>query len=259
MPDPSLLAPAEYFLDHAPISLVHSYTGCNRVWVASVSVMKGALLGNASLISEAYAAIHSTLIVQQQHDDGIMVDGSFHQHGPQLYTGWGYGAIFTSNVLFLELVASNTSYAMRDALNTVFMSLVLEGQQLATRGANFDFEASGRLATYFRVVTPQGLTMGHYHRPAAFTPLTLAFPTYPPPFTTPLAVVFAPLLPAYAALGKPRANEVQQYYDRMWGQASAPPLALHRHYYTSDYTVLHRESMFVSVRAFSNRTYNTEW
>ena len=23
--------------------------------------------------------------------DGIQVDGSFHQHGAQLYSGWGYG------------------------------------------------------------------------------------------------------------------------------------------------------------------------
>eukprot|EP00665_Eupelagonemidae_sp_cell47_P009387 gene9386-8786_t len=105
---------------------------------------------------------HSTLAVSPQHGDGIQADGSFHQHGPQLYSGWGYGAIFSTNVLVLESYAKGTRWAMDAGRWDVFAHLpgvcppistilvVLDGQAPATRGANFDFLACGRLFTYFR-------------------------------------------------------------------------------------------------------------
>ena len=35
-------------------------------------------------------------------------DGSYHQHGPQLYSGWGYGAIWTGQMLFFGEMADRT-------------------------------------------------------------------------------------------------------------------------------------------------------
>ena len=85
-----------------------------------------------------------------QHSLVIQQDGSFHQHGPQLYTGWGYGGIFSTNVLVLESYARGTEWAMDDDSWDTFAHLVLDGQALSSRGANFDFLACGRLFTYFK-------------------------------------------------------------------------------------------------------------
>ena len=39
--------------------------------------------------------------------DGVQADASFHQHGSQLYSGWGYGAMFTTTLLVLEAWAQD--------------------------------------------------------------------------------------------------------------------------------------------------------
>lgn len=85
------------------------------------------------------------------------------RHGPQLYSGWGYGTIYTTNVLALEVYASGTQWAMPTDLWDVFAHLVLDGQAPATRGANYDFLACGRLFTYFRHDDAFGVNQGHYH------------------------------------------------------------------------------------------------
>jgi len=96
---------------------------------------------------------------------GIQADGSFHQHGPLLYMGDGYGSHFTANVLatgeatdkgggggggrshcFLEsatalvraeVFAAGTPYTMGDTAWGVLMGFVLDGAQWASRGANW--------------------------------------------------------------------------------------------------------------------------
>ena len=73
------------------------------------------------------------------------------------------GAIFSTNVLVLESYAAKTSFAMNSSSWSLFARLVLDGQQPATRGANFDFLACGRLFTYFRSNDAYGVNQGHYH------------------------------------------------------------------------------------------------
>ena len=149
------------------------------------------------------------------------------------YSGWGYGAIYTTNMLVLERYAQGTNWTIPDPQFDLLAHLVLDGQAQSTRGANFDFLSCGRLFTcpYARhrvavglcvasaeVVDPSallllgdaqllrawtadfdktdsfGVNQGHYHYFAAFTPFELAFPDFQPPFTTPIGVFFAPLL-----------------------------------------------------------------
>ena len=80
-----------------------AWTGCNRVWAASVHVLRGAIERNATRTGLAFEMAHSAIqVVAPTAEGGIQTDGSFHQHGPQLYTGWGYGGIFSTNVLVLD-------------------------------------------------------------------------------------------------------------------------------------------------------------
>lgn len=113
------------------------------------------------MCNQSYLFAHGRQVASQQ-EDGIQNDHSFHQHGPQLYMGWGYGGIYTTNVLLLQSYASGTSLsAPTDAWN-VFASLVLDGQQLATRGPNWDASVCGRLMTYFPAVDEVREHMTHH-------------------------------------------------------------------------------------------------
>lgn len=66
------------------------------------------------VLRQAYEVAHTTLHLNAQTGDGIQGDGSFHQHGAQLYSGWGYGGIFTTNVLVLEGYAQGTNWTIPD-------------------------------------------------------------------------------------------------------------------------------------------------
>lgn len=80
----------------------------------------------------AFEVAHSTLKLSPQSGDGIQADGSFHQHGVgntrEFYSGWGYGAIFTTNILVLESYAKGTPFAMNASRWEVFAHFVLDGQ-----------------------------------------------------------------------------------------------------------------------------------
>lgn len=185
-----------------------------------------------------------------------MSDGSFHQHGPQLYSGWGYGGIFSTNVLLYEEYAAGTSLASTEQQWDIFANLVLVGQQLATRGPNFDYTVSGRLMTYFGRNDTFGVNDGWYHFFAAFDDFRLAFPRFVEPFDTPLGVFFHPLLSSVDP-ERPRAQELVAFGRRLYGE-SAPALNVNHHFYDSDFHAHHRPGYYASVRMFSNRTLNTE-
>ena len=85
LPSPRLYTLALPLLDVTPLDVARSYTGCNRVWGASIHILRGAIELNATRLRAAYSVAHSTLHLAPQHSDGIQSDGSFHQHGPQLY------------------------------------------------------------------------------------------------------------------------------------------------------------------------------
>ncbi|EGD79387.1 hypothetical protein PTSG_09797 [Salpingoeca rosetta] len=275
-------------LDRGPLSRAYGMTGCNRVWIASVNVLRALTEGNATRLAAAYEAASSAIVVApSQQSDGIQRDNSFHQHGPQLYLGWGYGSILSANALLLTSYAEGTRFAVANSTWGVLASLVLDGQRLVVRGPNVDYTTSGRLMTYFALNDTFGVNEGHYHYFAAFTDFRLSFPTFSSPLRTPLSVVFAPLLSEVNDT-RPRAAEFHAFahdiytsddkFDGAGGgggdcccggdgvgakstaAATSPTsqLSLSWHFYDSDYVVHHRPTFFASVRMFSNRTINTE-
>jgi chondroitin AC lyase len=167
------------------------------------------------------------------------------------------GAIFTTNVLVLENYAQGTTnWTIPDTQFDLFSHLVLDGQAKSSRGANFDFLSCGRLFTYFSKHDQYGVNQGHYHYFAAFTPFELAFPTFKPPFTTPIGVFFAPLLGTIGKSHRNRAPEFAQLALRL--QGDIPDESTHTHFYDSDYTVYHRPEYAVFVHSMSTRTLPTE-
>ena len=63
------------------------YTGENLVWSLQLDVQRGALGANATLVGQAFARMWSSIVLAPQAHDGLMADGSFHQHGPLLQSG----------------------------------------------------------------------------------------------------------------------------------------------------------------------------
>ena len=58
------------------------------MWMSTARVMYGALTNDSSMVAEASEKIVSTVQVDA-FGEGLQEDGSWHQHGPQLYSGWG--------------------------------------------------------------------------------------------------------------------------------------------------------------------------
>eukprot|EP00117_Sycon_ciliatum_P012110 scpid36485/ scgid13305/ Chondroitinase-AC; Chondroitin sulfate AC lyase; Chondroitin-AC eliminase; Chondroitin-AC lyase len=235
-------------------------TAANQVWRASAHSLWALVSGNTTMLREAYDVMQAAVVVHDHgsREDGIQHDFSFHQHGAQLYTGWGYGAIFTTTVLDMDQVAHNTTYQMSDVKMDIFSEYVLHGQLLTTRGANFDYTACGRLMTYFSDHDQYGLNSGHYHYFAAFTPYENAFPEFRSPFNTPLAVDFQNLLPSVTARNQSILDQFVAFQQRLNGNPEMDSLSVHKHFYTSDYSVHHRPGWAVTVRMYSTRTLNTE-
>ena len=63
-------------------------TGANLLDIAKIGIDEGLLNSNETLIADAYAQIHTELVIENEiMVDGIRADGSFGQHGGVLYNG----------------------------------------------------------------------------------------------------------------------------------------------------------------------------
>ena len=257
-------------------------TGTNLAWVSTGQLLLGVLECNGTRVAEAYRVAATTTGVNYLAQ-GLQEDDSFHQHGPQLYSGWGYGAIWTTLMLGFtaystgQPATSSFRFSNSTTLDAIGGSMVLRGQRWMTAGRNFDFPTCGRLMTYFSNTTgPEHLNWGHYHYFAAFSAFPNAFPDFHCHDRTPLAVNYANLLPIAApAFDADTAVGLRAYADQVSGadvRRGAGP-AGHRSFWNSDYHVHRRNStapiragsasstrepFVVTVRMVSNRTINSE-
>eukprot|EP00039_Didymoeca_costata_P006229 m.88513 g.88513 ORF g.88513 m.88513 type:complete len:794 (-) comp13169_c1_seq3:1634-4015(-) len=243
--------------------------GTNLVWMASARILNGIITNNITEISVAYNKSSSTININE-FDEGVQEDNSWHQHGPQLYSGWGYGAIWSTLMITLGNAAAGTPFEFNADVVESVSNIVLDGQAWMTAGPNFDYTTCGRLMTYFTNNTgPEHLNFGHYHYYAAFTPWSVAFPTFKPTpqststsLYTALAVNFRGLLSSSWVNSWPRNAEAKAYASQINNPSGGiKTLEGNRHYWNSDYHVHRRtgdQGFMVSVRMVSNRTINTE-
>ena len=266
----------------------YAYTGTNRVWAATVFMMRAMLLEPTpsvavSNISYALAKIATTSTVGGQPEDGLMDDGSWHQHGPFLYSGWGYGAIWSQHMLFWgNLTTGLPLFELPDSVVAGVSAMLLDGQRWMSRGMNFDPATCGRLVTYFGNWSgPEHLNHGHYHYYAAFTAFSMAFPDFfydgsgggggrsstdaLEPSTaassvrrTPISIGFADYL--NTPFTRTRTSRGREFAD--WqatiGNVTTDTLAGNRVFYDSDYVVHRRPHFSLTVRMSSTRTIQSE-
>ena len=122
------------------------HKGKNRTWVSNITIHKGCIENNIELVRIGFESIASTImIVPRQGDEGIKIDGSFHQHRPQLYSG-GYGLSYVDDIAYyLQLVKGTVfeSYFTQEKKD-IFSNLMLNGQRWLGYRQAFDFGTVGR-------------------------------------------------------------------------------------------------------------------
>ena len=216
-------------------------TGQNLVWSCFTHLSLALLKDDAAMLAAVGTAMSGVTL--PANGDGIKRDRSFHQHGPQLYTG-GYGGAFANDVAKYALITRGTSIGLSGAALASFNDYVADGVAWSLHGDYFDVSVVGREVA---------------------RPTTSGFNG------------FAALLQA-SEIDSPRAAEIRATAAKMletWNGTMSVELAGlaakiessryaakwpsgHRHYFNSDYTVHRRDGWFASVKMFSTRTKSGE-
>jgi len=216
-----------------------TWTGANLVWGTGIQIVRGCLESDPAVVAEAYHRMYQEIRVVAPTEEGVEVDGSFHQHGMQLYNG-GYGLTFANDVGRFVAYAWGTDFQIPADKLKIFTGFLLDGQQWMIRGRTFDYSAVGREITRKgKAAVPEDPTVG----PVA--------PTGAP-------YGFANVTALLAANPIPRQQEMAALAARLSGKADAPELTGNRMFWCSDYMTHRRVGYFSSVRMFSTRMLSGE-
>ncbi|WP_265594503.1 polysaccharide lyase family 8 super-sandwich domain-containing protein [Haloferula sp. BvORR071] len=205
-------------------------TGQNRVDRAIAGIQRGIVAGSVSITQDAFLAISDTILVTTA--EGIQKDGSFHQHGAQLYNQ-GYGSLFISNTLKWAAKAADTGFAFSETQRRILTDYLLDGTRWMNRGQAIDYTASGRGLSR-KSQSANGAGLGG-----------LA--------TTSLAV-----LPGYRVV---ELESLRSAINAANSSGSADPaLAFSggKHFWRGDYTAWHRSQGYAGVKISSTRTLQPE-
>lgn len=216
-------------------------TGENLVWSSFTHLCLGLLKDDPTILAAVRDAMATVTVPTA--GDGIQPDASFHQHGPQLYTG-GYGGSFANDVAKYALITRGTTFGLPPAALSSFADYVADGVAWSLYGNYFDVSVISREVARRSTTGFNGIA----------------------------ALVQA------AQFDSPRVTEIRAAATRMlqswtWGlpaelagpavmvqRTNVPPAWPdgHRHYFASDYTVHRRPSWFASIKMFSARTKSGE-
>lgn len=213
--------------------------GQNLVWSAMTHYSLG-LLERDRFTLDAVRSTLRSVAKPQSGQDGLQHDASFHQHGPQLYTG-GYGSSYGLEIARYLLLTRNTEYTLDSGH---FSDFVADGIAWALYHNYFDVSTIGRevarpwtngfngLATLLQMSVVPSMRQSEI-RSAARRMLYTWSGTLP--------IELAALAASLEA-----------------GSDFAAWPAGHRHYWVSDYTVHRRPNYFASVKMLSTRTRSGE-
>ena len=214
--------------------------GENLVWSSFTHLALGLLKDDAAMLAAVRDAM--TSVCAPTVADGIQIDRSFHQHGPQLYTG-GYGGSFANDVSRYALLTRNSEFALPAAALSGFADYVADGIAWSLQGNYFDVSVVGR-----EIARPSSTG---YNGLAAL----LQASQFDSPRLAAIRSTTAAMLESWQ-WGLPvelagLAEDVGRVLNPSWPSG-------HQHYFASDYTVHRRPGWFASVKMFSTRTKSGE-
>lgn len=119
----------------------HSYTGTNMFWVGDITLKSGLLAKDESEIETMWNYVTPQIFVDK--DEGFQSDGSYFQHGRQLYTG-GYGR---QGAILLSKIASafiGSKYELDETKLKIVVDFAVDGIKYFTHKKNFTWQCMGR-------------------------------------------------------------------------------------------------------------------
>jgi chondroitin AC lyase len=119
-------------------------TGQNRVWISELLIYRGLIENRPEPVAAGVAGIVETIRITT--DEGIQTDGSFWQHGPQLYNG-GYGLSFLGDTARWAALLHGTPHAFPSTATDALARLVNDGTLWMTRNLRIDPSTTGREIT----------------------------------------------------------------------------------------------------------------
>ena len=208
-------------LAHAKIG---KRTGANLTWIADINVVSGVLARSPEIIAKALRQIANAIRISPGIQEGIKIDGSFHQHGQQLYNG-GYGSAYIITAARFLSITSGTVFEFPREKTKVLDTFVLDGTRWMLWKNIKDYSVCGREIT----------------RPLDETP-GLAF----------LAKVCRNLKDQPSS----RQGEIKAFYNELINKQNS--LCGNRYFWKSDYMVHRRIDWMISVKMLSRRMISGE-
>lgn len=207
-------------------------TGQNLQHEAELLIVAGLLEHDADTVARHVSLLEREIGIRDA--EGLKADWSFHQHGPQLYSGGLYGNGFARDAAKLAWALQDTAFAFRPATVNALVHYVADGQQWMLRGRSFDYLTAGRMVAWpdFKAVEPEG----EFGVADAATKLA-----------------------GLTGLDQGRRHELLALAARKRGTAlpeTAP--AGNRVFWASDYVSHQRPRFFASARMSSRRVLGTE-
>ncbi len=109
------------------------WTGANRIWLSINRLFAAVLLNEPGQIAPAVAAAMEEVRIAPATEEGMQVDGSFHQHGPLLYNG-GYGRAFLNDCCWIISATRGTPWAPAMEIQHLLIDHLLDGTRWMLRG-----------------------------------------------------------------------------------------------------------------------------
>lgn len=212
-------------------------TGENLVWSAYTHLCLALLRDDPTMLPSVVSAMSTACAITT--GDGIQADDSFHQHGPQLYTG-GYGGSFADDVAQYELLTRGTDAALPPQPAATFAGYLADGIAWSLYENFFDVSVIGRQVSYPSTTGYEGIAA------------LLQASHVPSPRQADIEAAAAQMLQTWNGT---LPVELAALADI--GATGSWPSG-HRHYLDSDYTIHRRPGWFASIKMFSSRTISGE-
>lgn len=201
------------------------WTGANRTDIALHWIYRACLEKNDADLKTALVNAFSP--VEYTVKEGFQHDGSYFQHGVQLYIG-GYGDEILKGVTQVAMYTRGTQYALSAEKIEILSKFMRQTYYQTIRGQHMLFDALGRGVSRVNVTQKSG------------------------------SALFAKRM---IVLDPAHADEYQAIIARLEGKqpASYGVKPLHTHYFRADYTLHVRPGYTFDVRTVSTRTMRCEY
>jgi chondroitin AC lyase len=116
-------------------------TGQNRVWVASITLVRGLVVKDRALVEAAARVIGEE--IRLTTNEGVQPDYSFHQHGPQQQFG-NYGLAFAGSAASWMLAFKGTPFELPRAKTDIIHDYLILGENWVVWRGLMDLSSCNR-------------------------------------------------------------------------------------------------------------------